>query len=73
MAFGKKSTEGNRSEVENGLNYTEVDKLKKYLTPDGKIVSARRNGLSAKLQRRLVRQIKKARSSGLLYFRNPEA
>lgn len=50
------------------LNYKNVKLLQKYLTPAGSIVTRERSGLSAKMQRRLAREIKRARHLALLPF-----
>ncbi len=49
-------------------DYKDVETLKKFLTPRGKIVGAEKSGLSAKNQRRLTREIKNARYMGLLPY-----
>lgn len=51
------------------LDYKRVDILEKFITNRGKILPRRITGTSAKWQRRLVREIKKARSAGLLPFK----
>ena len=48
--------------------YKEVDILKKFLNQNGKIMSRRRTGITAKNQRALTTAIKHARFIGLLPF-----
>lgn len=50
------------------LDYKNVKLLQKFLTPAGSIVNRERSGLSAKMQRRLARAIKRARHLALLPF-----
>jgi len=50
------------------LDYKKVDVLKKYLTEKGKIIAKDRSGICAKHQRRLAREIKKARHLAYLTF-----
>jgi small subunit ribosomal protein S18 len=49
-------------------DYKDVARLKKYITPNGKILPRRRSGLSAKMQRRVTIAIKRARYLALLPF-----
>jgi small subunit ribosomal protein S18 len=55
------------------IDYKNTDVLRKFLSPEGKILPSRRSGLIAKNQRKLTRAIKQARSAGLLPFRNTES
>lgn len=48
------------------LKYTNVELLTRFITNRGKILPRRITGTSAKWQRVLVREIKKARAAGLL-------
>jgi small subunit ribosomal protein S18 len=50
------------------IDYTNIELLKKYLTPLGKINSSRYTGTCAKHQRQLAKAIKRARNMGLLPF-----
>ena len=50
------------------FDYTQVELLRKFMTPRGKIVSRSRNGLTARQQRQLTRAIKRARILALLPF-----
>jgi small subunit ribosomal protein S18 len=56
-------------ELAAALDYKRVDILERFITNRGKILPRRITGTSAKWQRRLVREIKKARSAGLLPFK----
>jgi len=55
------------------IDYKNADVLRRFLSPEGKILPARRTGLNAKNQRKVARAIKKARSIGLLPFTNHDA
>ena len=48
------------------VDYKRPDVLRRFLTESGKILPRRITGTSAKNQRRLVREIKRARYLGLL-------
>jgi len=50
------------------IDYKDVEILKRFLNPNGKIVNHRRSGLSAKNQRKLASAVKHARFLGLLPF-----
>ncbi len=50
------------------VDYKDVDILKKFLNPNGRMMSARRTGVNAKNQRKLSEAIKRARFMGLLPF-----
>ena len=50
------------------INYKEHKFLTKFLTDQGKIIPAHVTGVSAKYQRMLTREIKKARILALLPF-----
>lgn len=52
----------------NELNFKNTKLLQRFLTPSGNIVPRSKSGLSAKLQRRLAREIKRARHMALLPF-----
>jgi small subunit ribosomal protein S18 len=49
-------------------NYKEADILRRFITERGKIRPRRQTGLSAKNQRKLAREIKRARHLALLPF-----
>lgn len=50
------------------IDYKDIEILKKFLNPNGKIVSHKRSGVTAKNQRALAGAIKNARFLGLLPF-----
>lgn len=50
------------------VDYKDIDILKKFLNPNGRILSRRRTGVSAKMQRKVTDAIKYARFMGLLPF-----
>ena len=50
------------------IDYKDVEILKKFLNPNGKIVSHKRTGVIAKNQRALAVAVKRARFLGLLPF-----
>jgi len=50
------------------IDYKDVEILKKFLNPNGKIVSHKRSGVTAKNQRALANAVKHARFLGLLPF-----
>ena len=55
---------------EQKINYTEIKILKKFITEQGKIIPAHVTGVSAKYQRLITKEIKKARLLALLPFVN---
>lgn len=50
------------------VDYKDVDLLKQFINPHGRIVGRRRSGLTAKQQRQVEQAIKRARFMGLLPF-----
>ena len=50
------------------LDYKDVETLKKFLNPHGKIMPRRRTGLSAANQRALAEAVKRARFMALLPY-----
>jgi small subunit ribosomal protein S18 len=50
------------------IDYKDIEILKKFLNPSGKIVSHKRSGVTSKNQRGLATAIKRARFLGLLPF-----
>lgn len=50
------------------LDYKDIETLKKFLNPHGKILARRRTGLSAAGQRSLSEAVKRARFMALLPF-----
>ena len=51
------------------INYKEYKFLRKFITEQGKIIPGYVTGVSAKYQRRLAQEIKKARNIALLPYR----
>lgn len=50
------------------IDYKDIDTLKKFVNPNGRILSHKRTGLSAKNQRMTALAIKHARFMGLMPF-----
>jgi len=50
------------------IDYKNIDDLRRALTPNGKIVSRKRAGLSARDQARLAQAVKRARFMALLPY-----
>jgi len=50
------------------IDYKDVETLKKFINPHGRILSKRLTGVSSKNQRRLSNAVKRARFMGLLPF-----
>lgn len=53
-----------------GINpdYKDIERIRRYIAPSGKILPRRRTGTSAKMQRRLMVAIKRARHMALLPY-----
>lgn len=52
------------------VDYKDVDSLRRLMSPNGKIYSAKRLGVSAREQRMISQAIKRARYMGLLPYTN---
>lgn len=50
------------------IDYKDTDILKKFLNPNGRILSRKRTGVTMKNQRKLALAIKRSRFMGLLPF-----
>lgn len=50
------------------IDYKDVEILRKFINPNGKIVNHKRTGVTSKNQRALALAIKRARFLGLLPF-----
>lgn len=50
------------------IDYKDTEILKKFLNPNGKILSHKRTGITSKNQRALANAVKNARFLGLLPF-----
>jgi len=53
---------------EHEINYKNVDLLKRFMSDKGKINPARVTGANSKFQRKIAREIKKARNIALLPY-----
>lgn len=50
------------------IDYKDIEVLKRFLTPNARILSRRRTDVTAKNQRKLAEAIKRARFMGLLPY-----
>jgi len=50
------------------IDYKDIEILKKFLNPHGRILSRKKTGVSAKNQRKLALAVKRARFMGLLPY-----
>jgi small subunit ribosomal protein S18 len=50
------------------IDYKDIEILKKFLNPHGRIVPRKKTGVSAKNQRKLALAVKRARFMGLLPY-----
>lgn len=50
------------------IDYKDVELLKKFLNPHGRILAGKRTNVSAKYQRQLATAVKRARFMGLLPY-----
>jgi small subunit ribosomal protein S18 len=50
------------------IDYKDVESLNRFLNPNGRILSRRRTGLTAKNQRSLAEAVKRSRFMALLPF-----
>ena len=50
------------------IDYKDVETLRRFLNPHGRIQAGRRSGVCAKHQRMLARAVKNAREMGLLPY-----
>lgn len=55
------------------IDYKNQDLLRRFLSPEGKVLPGRRTGLTSKNQRKITKAIKRARAVGLLPFTNHDA
>ena len=55
------------------IDYKDVDSLRRFVSPEGKILPSRRSGLISSNQRKVTKAIKQARAIGLMPFVNPDA
>ena len=52
------------------IDYKDVKLLRRFITDQGKIMPRRATGTSAKMHRKLVKEIKRARNIALMPFTN---
>ena len=52
------------------VDYHNTDVLRRFVSPEGKILPGRRSGLTSKNQRKVTKAIKKARLIGILPYVN---
>jgi small subunit ribosomal protein S18 len=50
------------------IDYKDLDLLRKFINPYGRLIGRKRSGVSAKKQRELSQAVKRARFMGLLPF-----
>lgn len=50
------------------IDYKDVDLIKQFINPHGRIVGKRRSGLTSKQQRMVEQAVKRARFMGLLPY-----
>ncbi len=50
------------------VDYKDLENLKRFLNPNGRILARKRTGLTAKNQRSLAEAVKRARFMGLLPY-----
>jgi small subunit ribosomal protein S18 len=50
------------------VDYKDVDLLKQFINPHGRVISRKRTGLTAKQQRAVEAAVKRARFMGLLPY-----
>ena len=62
-------TRRNRYHVDFEISYRNYEQLARFLNDRARIIGRSRTGLSPKQQRRLTREIKRARHLGLLPFK----
>jgi small subunit ribosomal protein S18 len=55
------------------IDYKNADLLRRFLSPEGKILPSRRTGLNSTNQRKIAKAIKRARAIGILPFTNHDA
>lgn len=55
------------------IDYKNSDLMRRFISPEGKILPGRRTGLTSRNQRKITKAIKRARAIGLLPFTNHDA
>ncbi|OHA27327.1 MAG: 30S ribosomal protein S18 [Candidatus Taylorbacteria bacterium RIFCSPHIGHO2_02_FULL_46_13] len=61
------NTAPNLSSIQH-VDYKDVETLKKFLNPHGRIIAHKRTGVSSKIQKQVSLAIKRARFLGLLPY-----
>ncbi len=55
------------------IDFKNTELMRRFVSPEGKILPGRRTGLSSKNQRKITKAVKRARAIGLLPFANQDA
>jgi small subunit ribosomal protein S18 len=55
------------------IDYKNAELMRRFLSPEGKILPGRRTGLTAVNQRKITKAIKRSRAVGLIPFTNKDA
>ena len=55
------------------VDFTNTELMRRFVSPEGKILPGRRTGLSSKNQRKVTKAVKRARAIGLLAYSNQDA
>lgn len=55
------------------VDFKNTELMRRFVSPEGKILPGRRTGLSSKNQRKVTKAVKRARAIGLLAFTNHDA
>jgi small subunit ribosomal protein S18 len=55
------------------IDYKNVELMRRFISPEGKILPGRRSGLTSRHQRKITKAVKRARAIGLLPFTNHDA
>ncbi len=50
------------------IDYKDVELVKKFVNPHGRLIARKRTGVSAKHQRQLASALKRARFMGLMHY-----
>ncbi len=70
--FRRRKTCPFKGERINDIDYKDIRLLKRYISPRGKIMPSRITSVSQKAQRKLSREIKRARFLALIPYLNQE-
>ena len=55
------------------VDFKNTELMRRFVSPEGKILPGRRTGLSSKNQRKVTKAVKRARAIGLLAYSNQDA